>query len=607
MNEPGKRTSPEVFIIGAGLGGLGMALYLKRAGIESFTIFEKGDDVGGVWRENTYPGCGCDVPSHLYSYSFEKYRNPSRRYPKQSEILAYLQNVARKYGIHRHIRLNREVAEARYDEVTSRWTITTADGDRHAADVVVYAVGQLHRPNYPDIPGRDSFAGTAFHTARWKDDYDPTGRNVAIIGTGSSAAQLVPHVARQACRLHLFQRTAGWVLPKPSAEFHGITRAALTRFPFFHALYRAGIYAIADTTLAPVITRGWSAPIVERIARRHLAAQIDDPRLRKLLTPNHPIGCKRPVIDSNFYPALNASHVELVTEPIARITPRGIDSANGASREVDTIIYATGFRATEFLVPIRIFGKNATDLHEQWRHGAEAYLGMAVPNFPNLFIIQGPNTILGHNSNVFMIECQARYILQCLRMLEGQHGGLEVRCTAMAAYQAHLRRAIDRTVWTSCQSWYRTELGKVTNPWPGSSRLYRRLTRHPVPEAFQLVHRTCCTWLVLHHLLWTRRLVTDQSLMLFVMTLIWAHHRAHRVDRAPGRRGRSSEGGRRGAAAGAGAGPAVSASRLAHRAGHVGVAERAAERAGESFARSARAPFAPPTWSNALQVLIRAG
>jgi cation diffusion facilitator CzcD-associated flavoprotein CzcO len=480
---------PTVAVIGAGFGGIGMGVRLKKAGIHSFTIFEKGADVGGIWRDNTYPGCCCDVPSHLYSFSFEKYRSATVGYPAQREILEYLHQVALKYGLHDHLRLNAEVTAARYDEDSGRWTITLAGGEQHTADVVVYAVGQLHRPRLPDIPGRDTFEGVSFHSARWNHDHDLTQRTVAVIGTGSSAGQLIPHVARAARRLHVFQRSASWVIPKPRLEFRGPTRLAFKHLPFLQSAYRAAIYLAGDLVLWPVVPTGWSALPVKWVARWHMRNQVRDERLRRKLTPDHPIGCKRIVMDSNYYPALNRDNVELVTERITRITPTGIETEDGTHREVDTIVYASGFRTTEFLAPMEIQGKQGINLHEQWHGTAQAYLGVAVPNFPNLFILHGPNSILGHNSNVFMIECQARYIIKCLRMLSSTpRGGLEVRQDAMTEYKRQLDRAIDRTVWREgCQSWYKTASGEVTNPWPGSAGRYQRLLRRPDRHAFHLI------------------------------------------------------------------------------------------------------------------------
>jgi len=474
-----------VAIVGAGFGGLGMAAALKRAGMDSFTVFEKGDGVGGIWRDNTYPGCGCDVPSHLYSFSFAPYRSDTVRYPGQRDILAYLQDTTDLEGLRRHLRTNTEISSAEYDEATTRWTLTTRDGDRHTADVVVFAVGQLHRPKLPDIAGREDFTGPAFHTAQWDHAQDLTGRRVAVIGTGSSAAQLVPRLAEAAGRVTVYQRTANWVIPKPANEFGPLTRQAFGRLPALQSAFRAATYLAADMGLSPVVSRGWSARPLTWLARRHLRRQVPDPVLRAKLTPNHPIGCKRIVIDSAFYPALNQDNVDLVADTIERIDATGIRTADGTHRAADVIVYSTGFRASEFLVPLDVRGRAGARLHDRWTGGAEAYLGIAYPEFPNMFLIHGPNTILGHNSNVFIIECQVHYIMNCLRLLRDARA-IEVRAEAMAAYRQWLDRTLAGTVWQAgCQSWYQNPAGRVTNPWPMSTMHYRRLTRRDPRPAFR--------------------------------------------------------------------------------------------------------------------------
>ncbi|GAA3951086.1 flavin-binding monooxygenase [Amorphoplanes auranticolor] len=475
-------STPSVAVIGAGFGGLGMAVALKRAGIDSFVIFEKGDDVGGIWRENTYPGCGCDVPSHLYSFSFEKYRNSTVRFPAQADILGYLRDVAEKYGLRRHLRTGTPIVAALYDDDTATWTLQTAAGEQHRFDVVISAVGQLHNPKLPEIPGRAEYAGQSFHTATWDAAAELDGKEVTVIGTGSSAAQLLPTVAGRARRVTVYQRTPNWVIPKPSRQFSTATSRALSHAPVLHDVLRAATYLAADTVLSPVISRGWSARPVTALARWHLRRQVRDRDLRARLTPDYPAGCKRIVIDNGFYPALQRDNVELVTDPIARITRDGVETVAGQHRRADVIVYATGFRTTEFLVPMDVVGSGGRKLQREWADGAEAYLGMAVPGFPNLFLVHGPNTILGHNSNVFMIECQVRYIMNCLRMLPGT---LEVNDEAMRTYSEWLRRTVGRTVWPAgCLSWYKTESGRVTNPWPASTFQYWRRTRRDPAPAF---------------------------------------------------------------------------------------------------------------------------
>ncbi|MEV4468169.1 NAD(P)/FAD-dependent oxidoreductase [Nonomuraea sp. NPDC049504] len=479
--------APRVAIIGAGFGGLCMAIRLERAGIHTYTVFERAADLGGTWRDNSYPGAGCDIPSHLYSYSFEKYASWTRRYPEQPEILDYLHHCADKYDVRRKVRLRTEVRRAVFDGGAWQVTTSSTEGERtETFDVVVMAVGQLNRPHMPDISGMDEFEGVSFHSARWNHDHDLTGRRVAVIGTGSSAAQLVPRVAERAEHLYLFQRTPNWVIPKPDAAFGPLTRMAFRCAPGLQRAYREWIYRYAEGTLYPALAQGWSEGLLRQRALRHLRDQVPDPELRARLTPDYPPGCKRVVIDSSFYPALTRPNVSLVTDRIARVTPKGVHTAESAY-EVDTIVYATGFKSTEFLVPMEVVGREGRSLGERWKDGAEAYLGISVPGFPNLFMLYGPNTNLGHNSIIFMIECQVAHIMACLPHL-GASGTIEVRPEAMAAWRRQLDVAMSRMVWgAGCRSWYKTADGRITNNWPGPTTLYRRLTARPPEPAYRAV------------------------------------------------------------------------------------------------------------------------
>ena len=478
--------APSVAIIGAGFGGLCMAIQLERAGIHSYTVFEKAGDLGGTWRDNSYPGAGCDIPSHLYSYSFEKYSSWTRRYPEQPEILDYLEHCADKYDVRRKIRFRTEVRRAVFDG--SAWQVTTSPSDgevrTEAFDVVVMGVGQLNRPRLPDIAGMSDFEGASFHSARWNHDHDLTGRRVAVIGNGSSAAQFVPRIAERVEHLSVFQRTPNWVIPKPDAAFGPLARLAFHFVPGLQRAYREWIYRYAEGTLYPALAQGWSVGLLKKRALGHLEDQVPDPGLRAKLTPDYPPGCKRVVIDSAFYPALTRPNVEVVTDKIVRVTAEGVQTTEGL-REVDTIVYATGFKSTEFLVPIEVMGRGGRSLEEQWKGGAEAYLGISMPNFPNLFLVYGPNTNLGHNSIVFMIECQVNHIMSCLQRIS-RSGPIEVRPEVMAAWSRQLDAALGRMVWGGgCQSWYKTAEGRVTNNWPGPTTLYRRLTARPPLPAYR--------------------------------------------------------------------------------------------------------------------------
>ncbi|GII62710.1 flavin-binding monooxygenase [Sphaerisporangium krabiense] len=473
-----------VAIIGAGFGGLCMAIQLRKAGVTSYTIFEKAERLGGTWRDNTYPGAACDVPSHLYSYSFEQGHDWSRRYPRQPEILAYLDRCAGKYGVHRRLRLGAEVTAAVFDEAAGRWRVTTADGEHGPFDVVVSGVGQLNRPRLPDIPGLGEFEGTSFHSARWDHGHDLAGRRVAVIGNGSSAAQFIPRVAPVVARLDVYQRTPSWVIPKPDGAYGPGLRAAFRHLPPLRSANRRRVNRFIESVVYPALVDGWSRPLMTRRATEHLRKQVPDPALRARLTPAYPIGCKRIVLDDDYYPALTRPNVEVVTDPITRVTRHGIETAGGTLREVDTIIFATGFLTTDFLAPIEVVGRGGRRLGEAWKDGAEAYLGMAVPGFPNLFLLYGPNTNLGHNSIILMIEAQVRYIMGCLPLL-GAHGPMEVRPAAMDAWRRALEGALARTVWQAdCASWYKNAAGRVTNNWPGPAAAYRRITRSPRPGSF---------------------------------------------------------------------------------------------------------------------------
>ncbi|MEV6427628.1 NAD(P)/FAD-dependent oxidoreductase [Nocardia sp. NPDC051463] len=480
-----KQLDLKVVIVGGGFGGLGMGVALKKAGIDSFAIVEKGGDVGGVWRENTYPGCSCDVPSHLYSFSFAPYRSAKTRYPSQERILAYLRGVADTYDLLPHLRLHTTVVEASYREDIARWELTTGTGEHIVADLLVFAVGQLHRRYVPDIPGREDFTGAAFHSAHWDHRQNLRGRDVAVVGTGSSAGQLLPKIAADARTVTVYQRTPHWVLPKPAAEFGAISRWVL-RMPGAHRLYRQALYYGADIALAPIVHRGWSARPAHWLARIHLRRHVSDPALRAALTPDYPIGSKRIVFDSRFHSTLGRENVELVTDPIARITRNGIETGDGTHRRADVIVWATGFRASEFLTPMTVRGRGGRLLREQWSDGAEAFLGLAVPGFPNAFLIAGPNSFNPAGSNPGMKERQIAYIMACLRWRDAIGApAIEVSGDAMRQYRQWLERAIAKTVWPAAgASWYKHEKGRVTNPWPASARTFARMLHHHPAAAF---------------------------------------------------------------------------------------------------------------------------
>jgi cation diffusion facilitator CzcD-associated flavoprotein CzcO len=469
------RRAPTIAIAGAGFGGIALAVYLKRAGIESFTLHERAADVGGVWRDNAYPGAACDVPSLLYSFSFAQDHPWSASYAPQAEILGYLRRCVDRFGLAPHIRFGSEIAAATFDERAGRWRLETGTGETIEADIFVSAVGLFNRPALPDIPGRGDFAGVQFHSARWPAGCDLAGKRVAVIGTGASAIQIVPAIAPSVARLHVFQRSPHHVLPRadPGLVGAGSRRQALAR-----RLRRLRIFLQFESAVrrrgSPRLTRKGEAAF-----RSHLAAQIGDPALRARLTPAFPLGCKRVLQSNDWYAALQKPNVELVDAPIAAIGPDFIRTRDGATRAVDVIIYGTGFTTTDYLAPMHIAGRGGRDLNDAWRDGAEAYLGIAVSGFPNFFMLYGPNTN-AVGSIIHMLESQARYIVRCIAAL-GRRGAswMEVRAAAQRDYSAAIQRRLGATVLVhpTCRSYFRTASGRVTTQWPGFMTEYRRRTR----------------------------------------------------------------------------------------------------------------------------------
>ncbi|MFI9507349.1 flavin-containing monooxygenase [Nocardia sp. NPDC052566] len=484
-------TSLKVVVVGAGFGGLGIGVALKNAGIHRFMILESGNDVGGVWRDNTYPGCTCDVPSHLYSFHFAPWSDPVIRYPEQRQILDYLRSVTDRFVLGQHLQLNARVLAATYSDGDGRWTIDTDDGRTYRAESLIWAVGQLHNPHLPDIAGRTGFTGPAFHSARWDHSAVLADREVAIVGTGSSAAQIVPHLARTARHVRVFQRSPAWVLPKPAPRFGPVTRAALARVPALHPLYRAALYQGTDLLLPSIMIGGWSARPARWAAHAHLWCKVRDPQLRSRLTPRYRIGEKRIVLDNDFYPAMTRPNVELVTTPIDHVTAGGITTVDGVHHSVDAIVWATGFTASQFLAGISVRGRGGMELAEQWADAATAYMGLAVPGFPSMWLVAGPNSFTPAGSNPSLKAFQTRYIIAGIHLSERLGAPIEVSPEAMARYQRWLRAAIARTVWpTGTHSWFKNSTGVVTNPWPLSSKAFDRATRTDPAPAFIPVEAT---------------------------------------------------------------------------------------------------------------------
>ncbi len=466
-------TSSEVAIIGAGFAGLALAHHLAIVGIDDVVLFERADGVGGTWRANSYPGAACDVPSHLYSLSFAPKADWSRSYATQPEILEYVEHCYDRLDVRRKLRLSTSISAAEWHEPTQRWRLRTADGGEHEARVLVSAIGLFHTPIEPAIDGLADFGGTVFHSARWQHDHDLTGRRVAVIGTGASAIQIVPAIAPITEHLDVYQRTPGWILPRKDEAFTDEEKRRFAKDPATARALRDELYAQFESATTFVHGDPVGALIAD-IARGYLERKVADPALRARLTPDYPIGCKRTLISSAFYPAIQRDDVTLVTNPIERITPTGIVTADGTKRTCDTIVLCTGFRATEFLRGIDVVGRAGTSLHEHWAGVPRAYLGMAVPGFPNLFMMYGPNTNQGGNSILVVLEAQARYIAEAMTaMTKRQATSTEVRPHAMQRYTDELTARLADTVWSDgCDSYFRTSAGEVVTQLPHSAGWY---------------------------------------------------------------------------------------------------------------------------------------
>ncbi len=485
-------STPSVLIVGAGFGGLAAALELKRRGYDAFTIIDKADGLGGVWRDNTYPGAACDAPSDLYSFSFAPNAHWPKRFAEQPDILAYMHDVARRYGLDRHMRFGVEVDSADFDADRGVWQVRTTAGELLEADVFVPAVGQLSRPVWPDIAGMDSFAGDAFHSARWDHDVELAGKRVAIIGTGASAIQIIPAIQPKVGQLTVFQRSAPWIIPKIESYYAPPKLNALgklsmvARFPLIQRAERFGWYSFYELVTSGLEGNGRIAELVSGWADRHRASQISDPELLAKMTPDYEAGCKRGLMASNYYPAVSQPNVHVETSRIAEITPTGVRTEDGTLYEVDVIVYCTGFKATEFLAPMTIRGVGGKELREVWSGGARAYKGLTVPHFPNMFIMYGPNTNLGAGSIIYMHERQARYLRQAVEHLRGAGGYLSVKPEVEARFDEEIQGRLEHTVWTKCTSWYREASGRVTTNWPGRMSEYDKRTHFDVGD-YELV------------------------------------------------------------------------------------------------------------------------
>ena len=475
--------SPRIAIIGAGPSGLCMAIRLKQAGFEDLVLLEKAEGVGGTWFHNTYPGCAVDLPSSLYSFSFEPNPDWSRPYAPQPELKAYFERCALKYDVMPHCRFETAVERATWNDATATWTLHLAGGERVEAEIVVSALGMFNELNYPDIEGLDRFAGPRFHTAKWDWSVDLAGKRVGVIGSAASAVQIVPEIVKEAGQVHLFQRTANWVMPKPDEPY---TEEQLEHFranPDVVRALRQQEYETVDGGMT--FDNPEALALLEEAGVGSLGV-IEDAELRKKLIPDHPFGCKRPLLSNDYFPTFNRPNLELVTDAIERITPAGVVTADGREREVDVLVLATGFAATRYLSAIDVTGRDGLSIHDAWRDGATAHLGITTAGFPNLFMMYGPNT--NNGSILTMIEYQAEHILQqALRLRDEGLAWVDVRPESMAAYNEDVQQAIAGvTVWQAgCNGYYRTPDGRIVTQWPYSMSAFRDLTERIAPDDYE--------------------------------------------------------------------------------------------------------------------------
>jgi cation diffusion facilitator CzcD-associated flavoprotein CzcO len=477
-----------IAILGTGFAGLGLAVRLKQAGMHDFVLLERASDVGGTWRDNTYPGCQCDIPSHLYSFSFAPNPNWSRLFPIQPEIWDYLRDVANRFGVMPHIRFDHEVTGATWDEDAGLWRIETSHGPL-TARVIVAGQGGLSEPAIPDLPGIERFQGPAFHSAQWDHDHDLKGERVAVIGTGASAIQFIPYIQPEVGKLTLFQRTPPWVMPHPDRPIRPSEKRLFRRLPFTQRLFRGAIYGFFESRVVPFTKAPWIMKGAERLALRKMAEQVPDPELRRKLTPTYRMGCKRVLMSNTYYKALAQPNVDVVTEGIKEIRERSIVTTDGAEHPVDTIIFGTGFHVTDLPMTNWVRGRDGRTMADVFQGSPQAYLGTTVAGFPNLFMLTGPNTGLGHNSIVYILESQFNYVLDALRTMKRRGAAVvDVRPDVQERYNAELQEQLQGTVWNTggCSSWYIDRNGVNSVLWPTWTWKYRQRTRRFDPESYRL-------------------------------------------------------------------------------------------------------------------------
>ncbi len=481
-----------IAIVGSGFSGLAMAHRLKKAGRSDFAIFEKANDVGGTWRDNTYPGIACDVPSNLYSFSFALNPNWSKSYSPGREINDYIRATAKKFGLLQFVRFNTAVEHAEWDEASNLWRIDTSQGPV-TADFVIGGMGPLSEPQIPDLPGIEKFKGRTFHSQQWDHGYDLTGKRVAVVGTGASAIQFVPQIQKQVSELHLYQRTAPWVMPRSERKLTKFERRLYKYLPFTQRLVRGAVYSMLELRVVGFVKYQRIMRMIQPIAKAQIHRQIKDPELRKKVTPDYTIGCKRVLMANNYYPALEKENVEVITEGVTEVRENSIVAADGSEREVDAISWGTGFYVTSNPGWDELIGRDGRSLTKTWEStGMESLLGTLVPNFPNLFMIVGPNTGLGHSSMVYMIESNVDYIERALKFAERVNAGsIEVKREAVDEFERTVMKRMDGTVWMSggCASWYLDERGRNTTLWPGFTFQFRKACRNFDPAQLNVRDR----------------------------------------------------------------------------------------------------------------------
>lgn len=479
-----------VIIVGAGFGGIGAAIELQKHGFEDVTILDGASEPGGTWFFNGYPGAACDVPSHLYSYSYAQRRDWSRQCSPRDEILDYVQTIARRYGVDRRIVTGAKVTAAHWDEDAARWTVETEDGRSFEGGAIVLATGQLNQPAYPRIPGADSFRGTSFHTARWDHEYDLRGKRVAIIGTGATAVQVVPEIAPLVSELHVFQRSGNWFLPRNHKDYKPWWLRVIRHVPGVQAYRRWFIYHYGELLTAMIRHPETVGRIGAFQSRMHMRLQLRGAKeLRRKVWPDYTFGCKRVLFSSDWLPALKRPNVDVVTDRVTEITPTGVVTADGTTREVDCLIWSTGFRTNDFMLSMDVTGTEGRTLAETWSEGAHAHLGITVPGFPSMFLMYGPNTNTSGGSIIVYLEAQARYLRQALQLARRTGAAaVDVKPDVESAFDRETQSRFEGTAWTRCDSWYRNEGGRVVANWPGFMKEYEEATAVLEPSEYRLVH-----------------------------------------------------------------------------------------------------------------------